>query len=297
MADEWFPVQLTERSAGELKKRLKYNRRAIKAVYVRVYAADDGPQVDMVTKISPADELVGTSHGFKVVVRRDEVARLTGLVLEYRSVGSVTGLFLNDPRGLYSHASDPGGITLSDEKLRRLQPELFPGPPGFFGRLLGHRTDDGPREYRESLDRHLRLGDSRAAVAVSVAPLIVAAYSDELDCVALLRFPRDLVENCRLRVGSRVLTVNTYGGDGTKRPSDLTPGPRDTRQYDNFRALIADFLTDAADRLAERKQVIDEGEWARAAEMGREQLRRGTRPRDGRPLHCERPSAALRGTT
>ena len=43
---------------------------------------------------------------------------------------------------------------------------------------------------RTYLKEQLLHGDSRAAVVVSVDPLLlVAAYTDELDCVALLRFP------------------------------------------------------------------------------------------------------------
>ena len=44
----------------------------------------------------------------------------------------------------------------------------------------------------DSIAEHLIFGDSRAAVVISIYPkLIVAAYSDELDCVAMLLFPRE----------------------------------------------------------------------------------------------------------
>jgi len=43
----------------------------------------------------------------------------------------------------------------------------------------------------EAISNHLKMGDSRAAVVISIHPkLVIAAYTDELDCVAMLQFPR-----------------------------------------------------------------------------------------------------------
>lgn len=42
-------------------------------------------------------------------------------------------------------------------------------------------------------------GDSRAAVVVSVSPLLVACYCDDLDGVCLLRFPDSLAAGHRLQ--------------------------------------------------------------------------------------------------
>ena len=41
-------------------------------------------------------------------------------------------------------------------------------------------------------------------------PLVVAAYTDEMCAVALLRFPRWLCTERGLEVGARLLTANTY---------------------------------------------------------------------------------------
>ena len=38
---------------------------------------------------------------------------------------------------------------------------------------------------------HLEHGDSRAAIVISTDPeLLIAAYTDELDCIAMLRLPK-----------------------------------------------------------------------------------------------------------
>ena len=70
--------------------------------------------------------------------------------------------------------------------------------------------DHPTRELRERYAEHLLLGDSRAAVVVSTNPLMVTAYSDEMDAAILLRFPAFLVSKYALQVGTRLLTVNTY---------------------------------------------------------------------------------------
>jgi hypothetical protein len=63
-------------------------------------------------------------------------------------------------------------------------------------------------------------GDSRTAVAVGLESHLVAAYSDELDCVARLRFR--LTPVIYLEIGSGLLTVKTYYRRGPD--PELYPG-------------------------------------------------------------------------
>jgi len=142
----------------------------------------------------------------------------------------------------------------------------------------------------EKIDEHLQLGDSRAAVVLSCAPLLVSAYTDELDCVAVLAFPQSFVEKYGLEVGSRLLTVNTYFR-GTAVVSDLFPGPASYFTFYNFNPMIAEFLSEDAQRIAERKAEIDEAEWERCLALGREYVQ--TRPgvvRDGSPFKSALPA-------
>lgn len=46
--------------------------------------------------------------------------------------------------------------------------------------------------------RALCFGDTQPAVVVSAKPLIIAAYSDEMDAVVMLHFPVELTENTAL---------------------------------------------------------------------------------------------------
>ena len=94
-----------------------------------------------------------------------------------------------------SYATDPGQLTLSDAKLRVLRPDLYD---------LGQRLRElVGLEFpqRTYLREQLQNGDSRAAVVLSPDPLLVAAYTEELDCVAVLKFPTELAEEYHLQAG------------------------------------------------------------------------------------------------
>ncbi len=179
-------------------------------------------------------------------------------------------------------ASDPGSLTLSDEKLRILRPDLY-GVEGMWHSvkiLLGKAWDQ-----KGQVAKQLKTGDSRAAMVVSVNPLVVAAYTDEMDCVVLLKFPSELVNQYGLKEGARLLTVNFYDGD-PGMACDLYPGPKNTKRWTNFGPLIADFLTDDQQRLTMRKKQISDSEWQRTWAMGQDYLKRHSNQiRDGRPIY------------
>ena len=169
-----------------------------------------------------------------------------------------------------TYASHPGGLRLSPAKLAALEPELFTDRT--FRCSPGCPIDHPAAEMRERFAEHLQLGDSRAALVVSVTPLVVAAYSSDLDAVVLLSFPAEFVGRYRLVAGSRLLTVNTYidvceSGTGKRRYAvDLIPGPHRSG-WSGFCPFIADFLSDDVQRIEARNREIDEEEWADAARL------------------------------
>jgi len=195
-------------------------------------------------------------------------------------------------------ASDPGRINLSDEKLRRFHPELYSRTLRYVGFLRARWPYRFIREaagWREMIAEHIRLGDSRAALVVSVDPVIVAAYTDELDCVALLKFETWVAQEYKLRSGDRLLTVNTYTRPGaTPRAPDLTVGPKECKRYIDFWPIIADFLTDDAQRVNQRKAAIAEAEWERTQLMADKLITHPkASPRDGRPLYTITPGEVI----
>lgn len=189
-----------------------------------------------------------------------------------------------------SFASDPGSLSLSPMLLQRLRPDWYTGgwdPFAWFDLKLGGRA-----MARFLVADQLVHGDSRAALVVSLEPvLLVAAYTDELDCVAMLRFPSKLVGLHSLQVGQRLLTVNRYWGPSQPVAPDLEHGPASLHNYRNFQPLIANFLAQDSHWLAKRTAEIEDAEWQRTVELSQSYLARfGTVARDGRPWHCGQPA-------
>lgn len=187
-----------------------------------------------------------------------------------------------------THASDPGHIALSDALLRRFHPELYTPLAKFCARIPRFlRVDDFilTARWRDLIAEHVALGDSRAALVMTTDPLVVAAYTDELDCVALLQFEPWVQQQFHLQPFDRLLTVNTYGSfTGPGVAPDLIAGPRQCRRYTQFWPIIADFLTENQARLRVRKQEIAEDEWERTRSLAERKLARPpVQLRDGRP--------------
>lgn len=183
-----------------------------------------------------------------------------------------------------TRASDPGSLLMSEVKLFEIQPELYSLPlwQGLCKQLWSGYSDDRVM-YRERLTEHLRFGDSRAAVVVDPEEVLVAAYTDELDCVVLLKFDPQLTRQYRWEAGTRLLTVNTYKRK-RDRADDLTFGPNYLDRYGNFHPLIADLLTDDMRTLKDRKSRIEENEWSRTIEFAKQAMLKPVPPRDGRPM-------------
>ena len=181
-------------------------------------------------------------------------------------------------------ASDAGRFRFAPTKFKRLYPKYF--------RIFGRKSPGNGRnldECYQSFQQHLEFGDTRAAVVVSTSPLQVAAYTDELDCVAMLGFPDRPKVTGKLEVGSRLLTSNTYKNYPSV-VSDLRPGPRDTGNWQNFAPLIADFFTEDQFGVQQRKEAIAQNEWELAAAFGQQYLEDlSGYVRDGCPLECEKP--------
>lgn len=177
---------------------------------------------------------------------------------------------------LHAHAENAALLALSEERLHRLQPVLFE---------LAKWSQAADREtWLESIRHTLARGDSRAAVVVDAAHAVVATYTDELDCVALLQFDPGLALVHGWQNGTRLLSANSYFGRDKGIAPDLQPGPGDTGRWGNFWPLIADLLTDDQASLAARKRLIGEAEWDRTWQLGRRVLAERGTARDGRPL-------------
>jgi hypothetical protein len=187
-------------------------------------------------------------------------------------------------------ASFPGNVQFAPHKLRRFHPELFGRmPAGGWQNLGPHWVNTPASELFDQLNRRMREGDTRAAVVVELSPLRVAAYSDELDCVTLIRFDEPvrshLIDEYKLARGSRLITINVYY-DWLHVKRELWEGPRAFGRWGYYFPVIGDFLTDDMARLDERRRQISEDEWERTRTFGERVAR--SRPasadQDGSPF-------------
>jgi hypothetical protein len=177
---------------------------------------------------------------------------------------------------LATTASRPGRIEISYERLE------------WFRRKLnwGHRYIGVGRVPRERWAIHLRKGLAEPALVMRTKPLTVAVYTDEFDCVAMLRFTT-IPAGENVREGDRLLAVNTFERmpeNGPRLARDLVRGPGNASQWFSVHPVIADFLSDDAEAIAARKREISEFEWTRASELSFAYRKRFPRRlRDGNP--------------
>jgi hypothetical protein len=140
---------------------------------------------------------------------------------------------------------------------------------------------------------NVTLGDTRAAVVVSLDPLLVAAYSDELDAIVVIELPRSLVGEESLTVGTRLVASNAYG---SRRPAcpvaaDITPGAGDTGVWGDFGPIVLEFVSNDRALIESRRRAIAETEWRRLDELVLAHRRTRRPARDGRcHLGCMHPS-------
>lgn len=189
----------------------------------------------------------------------------------------------------------PAALSLSPEKLKLLHPELF-SANGWkkFMREHGYRLasqNEDPASWKTYISEYLYRGDARAAVVIGTAPLLIAAYASELDCIAMLKFDKKIERAFRLHNGQRMLAIDTYLEWNFFLPRDLTPGPGASGRFRNFAPFIAEFLSADDIRIEELKTGISESEWNLAESAGLHYLHTfGPVARDGRPLLCHLPA-------
>jgi hypothetical protein len=189
-------------------------------------------------------------------------------------------------------ASNPGTFILSDDKFRLQFPELYHIKGGILGRLLGNKTYQYndlkaiklyAADARQYAAGAIQKGDTRAAGVISLSPLRIAAYNDDLDCVVMLQFPQEFALIFDLKIGTQLLTVNTFGFE-EKVQGDLITGPLNSNVFQVVSPIIADFLVEDTALLADKKNDIDDEEWAKMFNMGRRMHRFfPSLHRDGRP--------------
>jgi hypothetical protein len=203
-----------------------------------------------------------------------------------------------------SFATRPGMVRLSQERLQRMHPYLYEVKARFPWQK-SHKPSTNHEIFKVHVAEHLRYGLAEPALVIQLGPLVIATYCHELDAVVHLGFyscgsspkgrkyptklAEELIERYNLRVGSRLLSVNTfYGLNEGPYACDIIPGPQARGVYGNISPYIAEFLTSDLAEVEERKKEIEGWEWQKCQQLA-EQYRQHVvghepKPRDGRPL-------------
>ena len=157
-------------------------------------------------------------------------------------------------------AYNPGLFKLNREKLKKLRPQIF-GP---LNAMFGNRFNNP--SYMSVI---LNDGDMQTAVVVSLDPLLVACYTDEMDAVVMLRFPSERAGKYDLMEGTRLTTSNWYFG-GDRIAPDIFVGEGYLRNWTDFMPIVQLFLGKRDDRICAKTTLFDEDVWATVAERAEE---------------------------
>jgi hypothetical protein len=161
-----------------------------------------------------------------------------------------------------------GLFSISDPMLQRLRPDLY-GWRHWLRQVIHNLRST--YSLRDIITEHLWLGSIQPAVVVSMDRGQVAAYSKELDCVAILAYSPEFLDEFNLSDRSRLLAVNYYASG--EKHADLDFGPGKCATWTGFHPIIADFVSRDDARLAEQKDAIAEQLWERTWELGRTRIR------------------------
>ena len=157
-----------------------------------------------------------------------------------------------------------GNAKFSHKKYYPIRKLIF-SPFGSFKMLKEKMHADMCIEYVGSV---LKQGDLQPALVCSEAPFTVAAYSDEMDAVVMLEFPKELREQYGLHVGDRLVTSVGYleGVDVSLAP-DIFPGEGFTRNYAEFVPIVQLFLASDEEKAMARTAEFDEVHWQKVERL------------------------------
>lgn len=116
----------------------------------------------------------------------------------------------------------------------------------------------------------LKYGDTQPALVVSANPLRIAAYSDELDAVVMLRFPEELARQYDLSEGTRLTTANVYLYEYGPYGKDYFPGAGFTHQFADFVPVVQLFLGKNDEKIRSKVNLFDAATWEKVAGLAEE---------------------------
>ena len=114
----------------------------------------------------------------------------------------------------------------------------------------------------------LKFGDTQPAIVYSAKPLVVSAYSDELDAVLFLEFPDELTDKYGLSRGDRLTIACTYTPFGYGDPAeDIEPGEKRSGKFIDFTPVVQLFYGANDKKIRAKTELFTEETWQRVAKL------------------------------
>lgn len=146
-------------------------------------------------------------------------------------------------------ASNPGRLMLSEIKFEEISNIICKNPKEI--KLL--------KKNKNKIIEHLRYGDTQPAIVVSTKPLIISSYSDELDCVVMLKYDEKIKEKYNLNIGNRLVTINLYSYETNN--SDLIIGENVTCEFKDVLPIVGLFLSDDEEKCNRKVYEVENKLW------------------------------------
>lgn len=311
-----FPVVISDRAAQRLYWHvIEYSQAGIGLLFHNNAGIQDVEYADA-GRLDKTEYRTSHFGRIPIAIHRTHETSLRGFMLDIKTFppGPPNLHLIEMEEGLWPEASNPGRLTLSTKLLSRFHPELFqsagplvrtlasllrftsqfgakPGDTTWIHRWIGIHDPDGQCQVIERLAEHIWRGDANPALVVDTNPLTIAAYSPDIDNVMLLRLPKETQQHLStdLRVGTRLVTCNTYGMLSTEL-ADMARGPNAKGFWTNCTCVIAGLITEDKDRLEELKGSFSDSAWQACRQRANERLRERPLCRDGRPNYAWIPT-------
>ncbi len=157
-----------------------------------------------------------------------------------------------------SWAGDPGKLILSEVKYQEIADLL----------KLNEAQLKIFKKKKKAIAEHIKYGDTQPANVVSIEPLIISSYSDEIDGVVMLKFPDELARRYNLKIGDKLVTINLYWPKLMfDYAPDLIPGENCSQSFRDVIPVVGLFVAENEGVCRRKVDLIEPEYWNRLQEL------------------------------
>lgn len=164
----------------------------------------------------------------------------------------------------YSGASHPACTEISLEKYLEMKSKV-----AFWSDEQRESYDDMFEVY----DNQFASGLLEPAKVVSLNPFVISCYTEQLDCVKLLRFPAVLASKYNLQVGDRLTTSNVFPSGIYDYDESLIIGPNSYGGFYDFKPRVSLFFAKSKRFCDFQVKMIEPSKWQRLDQLTEEYVK------------------------